>query len=433
MLTSDQRVQISGKIIAIPEENKSIDQTIAMVETEVVRLESLDNGNKFFYDQKNTLVNAYQPEIAYLNGTGRTEITETLLNQSVDMVVGNILFPNDTTANPPSLSTVWTQLTPFLLGYGVGKTKLEAYTLVTNEQDLTATINAQITIIEGFTDIIRATGQSCTVSMSPPDVIADDPAMQAASTAILNAVNSLVTVLTNMQASLYLADPDSARASANATASSNITVFLGELNSWLAYPTFTAYPGGPSCPIFNSYPPGTLPDTKYNSTILQILKDALTDRLPIFTARVSQVNTWLGGLSQNVTTGATSGFSGFYGDRALFLIQRMHRLTGSLQKKKSLENSVAVNEEFKTANINTGLTYDTVMVASKFLAPGNKTHKISVANPNFAVGQTAYVCSNSQPEIEVVIRSVQGFQVELSKPIPSTYRENEGARIYRLL
>lgn len=433
MLTSDQRVQISRKMIEIPEENKAIDGTISLINAEAVRLESLDNGNKFFYDQKNLLVNSYQPEISYLNGTGRTEIDETLLNQAASMEVGNVLFPNDLNQTPPSLTGVWTLMSPFLLGYGLGKTKAEVYTSVTNELSLTADINAQIAIIEGFTDIIRATGQSCTVAMSPPDTIADDPAMQAASTAILDAVNGLITVLTNMQASIYLADPDSVRAAANSTASINITTFLNELNSWLAYPTFTAYPGGNTCPIFNGYPANTLPDTKYKDTVFQILKDALTDRLPIFTSRLSQVSTWLGGFSQNLTTGEISGVSGFYGDRARFLILRMHRLTGSLQKVKGLEGAVAVNEEFKNANVNTGTTYDTVMFVSKFIAPGNKTTKISVANANFSVGQTVYVCSNSQPEIEMIVRSVNGSQVELSRPIPSTYRENEGARIYRLL
>lgn len=433
MLNSAQRVEISKKIISIPDENKSIDETIDLIDQEIAAAQTLDNGNKVYFDQYNALVNAYQPEIGYLNGTGRTQVTETLMQEAANLKVGNIFFPNDSNNIPPSLSELWVFMNPFMIGYGIGKQYNESYIYTTNENDLITAINASIATIESFSGIIRATGKSCTTNMSPPDTIADDPAMQAASTAILNDISSLLSVLANMQASIFLADSDPVRAAANQTAYDNITDFIDEINLWLAYPTFTTYPGADLCVVFNAYDISLLPDTKYKAGVLQILKDAITARTPQLSARISQVNGWLGGLSQNIANGVISNLSGFYGDRARFIIERMHRLSGSLQKLISLQNGVGINEEFKAANEVSQSTYSSIMFATKFIAPGNKTTKIFVAQPNFSVGQIAYVCSNTQPELEVVIRSITGNQIELNKEIPSTYRENEGARLYRML
>lgn len=435
MLTTSQRVEISKKLVSIPEENKAIDQTIELIGQETTSAQSLDDGNKSFFDQKNNLVNAYQPEIAFLNGTGRTSLTETLLQAAANMQPGNVLFPNLPDSLPPSLSQVWVFMNPFLLGYGVGKQGNETYIYTNNENDLTTSISSLISTIETFSGIIRATGQSCSPNPTPPpaDIIGPDSAIQTASSSLLSDIATLQTVLANMQSAIFLADTDATRAAANQIAYDNITALMTDIQTWLSYPTFTAYPGVDSCAAFNSYNINLLPDTKYKTSVLQILKDALLARAPQLTSRISQVSGWLGGVSQNVSSGSPSNLTGFYGDRAKFLIQRMHRLNGSLQKLIALQNGVGINEEFKSSNLVAQDTYNTVMFATKFISAGNGTTKVFVAQPSFSIGQTVYFCSNTQPEVEAIVRSVSGNQIELSKPVPPTYRENEGARIYRIL
>ena len=119
MLTSAQRIEISGKMIGIPDQNKSIDQSIAFTAESVVKAYDLDQGNKSFFDEQNVLVNAYQTENGLFDGTGRTSTTEQDLIDSANMIPGNYYFPNVTTGFPPSIGGVWVKMPPFLLGYGV--------------------------------------------------------------------------------------------------------------------------------------------------------------------------------------------------------------------------------------------------------------------------------------------------------------------------
>lgn len=432
MLNQDQRIEISKKIISLPDENKAIDASIAITAENEIKIQNLDDGNKTFFDEKNLLVNYYQTETSLIDGDGRTQIVEQDLLDAADLKVGNVFFPNDPLSLPPSLSGVWLKMNPFLLGYGIGKTKLETYTPIANEMDLIASINSNIALIEAYTAIQRSTGQNCTIEPMPPDTIAADPALQALAASVLSDVSTLQTVLTNMQASIYLSDPDPARSSANLTAFNSIGSFLTAISTWISYPTFDPSTGATTCTAFNAYDPMLLLATKFRSDVLNPFKSAITTRSSYRPTRYSQITTWLGTVAQNISTGAITT-SGFYGDRALFIVQRLNRLAGSLQELRAIQNGADTNQQFKDANIAAQNTYATVMVATKFMAPANGGNRISVLNPNFATGQIAYICSNTRPEIEVVIRSVSGNTIEVSQAIPPSYKESDGARLYRIL
>lgn len=192
MLTPDQRKAMSREILEIPEKNKQIDETSSQLTEEVAKLKELDDSNKAFFDQKNVLVNAYQGEIGLKTGNLRTQVTEQNIIDAADMKSGNIFFPNEISSPPPSIpGGIWLQMSPFLLGYGVGKTKLEVYTYsADNETALTSYIGGKITQIEGKSNLYRTTGQNCTVVVSPPsNTIGPDPNLPGWKTELLSLIH----------------------------------------------------------------------------------------------------------------------------------------------------------------------------------------------------------------------------------------------------
>src|SRR6185369_9395356 len=95
------------------------------------------------------------------------------------------------------------------------------------------------------------------------------------------------------------------------------------LNTWLAYSDFNTAHGQTTCAGFNAYNSNLLAPTKLHSTQLSALSTALSSRSSFVTTRISQLDTNLGTIVQDVSTGDLTSSSGLYGQRYGFLSLRL--------------------------------------------------------------------------------------------------------------
>ena len=433
-LTQAQRIEMSKKIVNIADENAGFEASAKSIEVEKVKILNLDLANKAILDPVTLLINEYQLERQLLDGNGHTQVTESDIQNAGNILLGNVFFPNDTSSPPPSLTStngVWTKTTPFLLGYAVGKSKLETYSVVTKEGDKSLAVNTALTNIQTtYTHIQRTTGQICTPGM--PDVISTYTALHTDLSALVVLVNDWRSFLVSELSSISTLETDPTKIAQNIAATNDINSTIASIDIWLGYPDFDTAHGQTTCVGFNAYDPFLLNQTKLRNDSITFLSNLIVTRDAFIVTRLSQLNTNLGSVSQSLSTGLVTSSSGLYGRRAALLDLRLNLLVGSLPNYLGALRSEGANKDAKTSNTVAANTYASIMTASRFAAAANRTNFINLkSSAGFSTGQVAYIVSDTQPEIEVVVRSVVGNKVEVSKSIPPTYRESENARLYR--
>jgi hypothetical protein len=436
-LTQEERVAISAKIAAIPDENKSADESKATILKAVAAAQSKDNTNKNLMDAQTALINPYQQEIERLDGNGRSQLLEADILNAAKRLPGNFFFLNQPSVPTPTAPDgLWKLFPPFLLSRAIGKTYTEGYTVVAdNETTQIAAANTYITTLLSKALITRVTGQSCTPGT--PDVIDSDAPTQTAMTNLIAAVNSMVTAATAEQAAINAAnliDTDGNHLAENATALTNITTLLTALNAWLAHPTFNTAHGQATCAGFNGYNASLLFPTKGDTTNLAALQTALSTRSTQVTARITQVSGYLGSVTQSTSDGSISGNAGYYLKRAGVISLRLNTLNGSLTMVQSLLNSANALDQLKNANTNANQVYDSLMTVYKFKTPTNGTASVQVDNGDqWRPKDQVYIVSDTQPEMTAYVKSKDGNRIILDRPVPPVYTISDNARMYRLL
>jgi hypothetical protein len=165
---------------------------------------------------------------------------------------------------------------------------------------------------------------------------------------------------------------------------------------------------------------------------LAALSSAINARATFLSAtRVSQLNTVLGTITQNIATGLFSG-SGLYFNRFNFMNLRLNLLTGSLTILTS-DQQVLSTQTTMIANLNQQIAvYQSVCLTTTLSASGSGTPVVSLVNPaGFNVGDTVYVMSNSQPELQFAIKAINGSSIQLSSSLSSKYTTLDQARFYK--
>jgi len=456
-LTQDDRISISKKIIDIPRENETAEGLKDQLELQRVELEKQDNGNKSLQDDQTALVNDYQAELSRYDGNGRTEVTEQDMLDSANRIIQCPFFPNDNQTSLPSIPDgVWKSFVPFAGGLGIGRDYLEAFSTVTREQDLIDDINDQIVIVEAENAATRSTGDSCvgggtcslpiytnqtdcqdnggTWTPGGPDFIGPDAQMQQAATDLKNAVQAWEDFL-NGTLGVIPTDTDAGRQVENDASTTSANSAISDIDTWQALQDFDTTTSVPStCASFNSKPAGDFTPSKFRADELQTIKDAIAAREAFFPTRTGQINGHLGTVVQDSSSGEITSATGFYGTRFRFIDMRLNGMAGSLSKLRGLERGQDAQQSLQNSNNSAGIALTTVMTASQFRAPATNTSTIHVLDGSgFSPGDSAYVTSNSQAEIPVVIQTVSGNRIVLDVNIPEKYRHTEGARLYKVL
>ena len=430
-LTQDERIAISKKIVAIPLQNAQADQTTAQIEVEKAKAQLEDNANKKLLDDVNVFVHGYQAERERYDSNGHNVLLEQHLIDSANRKLQNFFFPNDPQTPLPSIPDgIWKNFVAFSGSIGLGKNYNETYISVTGEQALIADINAKILVVESFSNIIRSTGQSCV----PTDVIADDPAMQAAGTDLINAIQAWETLINGTYSIIMTADTDPTRSAQNIAAKADINITLPIINTWHALATYDTTHGQTTCAGFNGYNVNLLDPTKFRAAELLPIKNELTRRLAFVSTRMTQLNTSLGTVVQNMSTGAITSATGFFGQRMRIIDVRLNAMGGSLSRLKGFEKGQDAQQEAKNSNNNAALVYAAVMTAVAFRAPATGTNVIHVLNSaGFSVSDSVYIAAENQTEIATTITGISGNAITLANTIPQKYRQNEFARLYKVL
>lgn len=454
MLSKQDRIAFSKEIVAYRFESAKIDLAKLSIQAERDRVNNLDQGNKNLLDAKTYLVDGYQDELDRYDGVVRTKVTESDIQDAANMVVGNDLRPNDESNPPPSTAPfVWTKLKPFARTIAVGKLSNETYAapIAAEQSKLVDALN-YISTIETFTLIQRVTGQSCNATgtcsnpfytdqtscelnlhtWTPgPDSIANDPALQAAYNNLLSTVNDLKSYTLTTQSVILTDDPNTGRQAQNNTSISNITTFVAAIDTWLAVTPFNTAHGQTTCAGFNSYPPALLGSTRLQAAELAAIKSALQTRQAFVSSRVSEINTNLGTVTQNISTGSSTG-SGLYFERWQMIELRLNMVGGTAVLLASLDAGLQGQTEMKERLDLAKTTYESVLTCSLLSAPTSGTRVVHVENPaDFIVGDIVYLISDTQEELTRNIEAISGSALTLGQPIPAKYRPAEFARLYK--
>jgi hypothetical protein len=435
-----ERILFSQKIIMADLEiaaiQKSKESIIQQKQQDVV----VDNANKSLMDPVNALIDIYHNELGRYTGIFRTSLTESIIQDAASLNTGNLLFPNDQNNTPPSIlpKKVWIHTKPFALNVLIGKQLLETYPATDTNAEIPK-INEALSVISGITSetlIKRVTGQHCVVLPGPVENIVTYPTMHTYLSDLVSKITHLQSYVNATIPAIHTGDTDPTRAAQASAAVADANNFLAQLNTWMSYPNFNTSHGQTTCAGFNSYNPALLGNTKLQSGPLTALQNALNNRLTFLSAtRVSQINGYLGNLTQDMNTGELTSSTGFYGKRYQFLLLRLNRLGGSLFKVKGADTALSAQDGLISAALNNKNTYSTLLRVSPLTAPSNGTNAVVVKDSSgFSVGDSVYLVSNSQDELFAKITAIEpNSRLRLSIDIPPTYLPAEMARIYKVI
>jgi len=454
-LPKEDRISFSKQIVGADSTKTSIEGSKKAITIEKNKAFNLDQANKRLVDAKALLVDGYQAEFARYDGIVRTTLSETDIQNSANLVIGNFLYPNNPQNPPPSTApNVWTKTKPYARNKAIGKQYDETFAApISAEQSKTTAILALITAIEtNYTLIQRVTGQECGASgtcsipihttqtacqlaggiWTPgPDIISTNTALNTDYNDLLSAINDLKSHLLTTQPTILTSDTDTTRQTQNNTASSNINTIVAALDAWLALTPFNTSHGQINCAGFNSYNPALLGATRLQSGELDTLEAALISRQTFVTSRVGQLNSNLGSITQDLTTGNVTG-SGLYFERWNFIQLRLNLFGGSLVAFKGFEKAIEA-QNAQQAQIDLAKnSYTSLLTTSALSAPTNGTKVVHVkSSAGFLVGDNVYIVSDTQDEILRTIESIDGNRIVVGVEVPPKYRPAEAARLYK--
>jgi hypothetical protein len=453
-LSQDDRITISKKLVDIPKEDAVSADNKSKLQDAKSKAQKQDNANKNLQDIKTLLINLYQKELKKIDGLDKTEILEQDMIDSAQQIIGNSFSPNQPNVPIPSLpSGVWKNFIPFSRSKAVGKNYNETNTVIQKEQDIIGAVQTLVTTMESYSSIGRSSGQSCNTTgtcslpayttqstctgnsgiWTPgPDLISNDVVIQTTATNLITQVNNWKAFLQATVLVITTSDTEPTRQSQNSTSLADANNAIAQIDAWLTYSTFDTTHGQTTCSGFNSYNVNLLNPTKFRVGELSVLKNEATARLAYIPTRVTQINTYLGSVVQDMSTGSVTSSSGFYGDRMGILNLRLNLMNGSLRKLEGLKLGEKAQDEAVNSNANAASVYGSVMRVSAFKAPATGISTIHVKDATgFSISDSVYVISDTQLEISATIIAVVGNAITLSVNIPQKYRQNENARIYK--
>jgi hypothetical protein len=405
-LNEADRKNLSKKYVNIPDENAAAAINIANLDILIAQLQALDSSFKGLFDADNARVNLYHPEINSLAGQIRTSITESNIQDSANKVLGNFFFPNNVNVSTPTLSDgIWKQLKAYARNIVLGKTYQEVYTTQDSETVKIGLVDsAWTTILADYSVSERQTGIDD--MMGPPFNLPADLAD------LKSAVDVWESYL-NAQKAALVANTDS-QESANITAAiADIDNALVEIAAWEALPDYAI-------------------DGKLDGTGIQILTDETAARLAFIPTRITQIDTRLGTIVQNLD-GTISSFSGLYGARYINVDSRINLADGTLSKQVGTELAKRVQSETINNNNNYKIYLeDNVLIASKLTANANGTNTIFISDATgLLVSDTIFVTSETQSELTGTITNINGLEITLSFIVPATFTTSDLARLIK--
>lgn len=475
-LTQTQRIQISGEMLDLPLKVQAALDTQAQLAGVKANLLAQDGSVKIFFDKFNAIADAYQNERRWVDGTTYATVIESDVVNSAQRAPGNKFLPGDgswinfqpklhpsalgnpTTTSPNSEQEVFTQLT-FLIDFMLnGQTSAVAddtlaipYTPGSGTMEVTTggqTVGNLIIVEDGSfsglfkVDAVAGTTLTVTELVVPDGTLSDTSGnvvenitaftnferntltstlYQNVITGLANQIIAQVllweTALDNQLTQLNAnGDNRTPQATEITNAKNDINNAKSIIDNWQSLPDT-----------------GTLGnDSKFVTANLSPLQAEVTARTTFSSTRNSQITTALGSVTQ-AGNGTFSG-SGIYFERFKQLDLRINAAGGPLTEyyEKNMADS-ALTQIVNTATT-TYATYSSELRTEKLTADGNGTNTVTVGSvTGFAISDTIYIVSDTQPEITGTITDISGMNIQLSITVSNLYKVDERVRIYKQL
>lgn len=452
-LSKEDRIAFSKVIVQTADNITSID--LAQQSTIAARDQAynLDQANKRLTDAKTLLISQYHVEINNISGQARSELTEQDFLDGANRILGNSLFPNNVPNTPPSIApNPWIAIRPYAGNKAIGRQYDDALAPVSGgELPTLASMLARINNLQtAYLQIELTTGQTCiegTCSLpqytteascelnggtwdSMTDSIDTYAIIHSELTTLIAEANTYKANMLAEQANI-IEDADAVRQATNVAAIAALAAPIADVNTWLGYSNFNTAHGQTTCAGFFAFNPTGLAPTKLSLTQLNNFKASLLARQSAATARSNQILTYLGGITQNLTTGTFTG-TGLYYERWLFVNLRLNLIAGSLTEYLGFNQAVNGQNDLKAAYTEQKDLYLSIVNCSVFSAPSNGTNSIHVKNPQgFVAGDNVFIYSETQPELKRTIESVSGNRIVLGQSVPPKYVQSDYARMYK--
>lgn len=474
-LTQPQRIQISGEMLDLPLKVQSALDTQAQLAGVKANLLAQDNSIKIFFDKFNNIADAYQNEQRWVNGTTYAAVVESDVVNSAKRAVNNKFFPGDGSwpnfqpklhssalGNPTTTSTnseqeIFSRLT-FLIDFilngqfssVLGDSLTASYSpgggsmqVTTGGQTVGKLILVQNGIISGLFKVDNVSGTTLTVSeiIAPNGTLISGSSVTENINAFSNSErNTLIsalyqnvltgcanqiiaevllweTALDSQLTNLNLnTDSRSPQATEITNAKNDINNSKSIIDIWQALPDT-----------------GTLGnDSKFVTVNLAPLQAEVTARTSYFSTRITQITTALGSVTQS-GNGTFSG-TGIYFERFKQLNLRINAAGGPLTEYYEKSMADAALSQIANTATETSNTYNSELKVEKLTADGNDTNTVTVGSTTgFAISDTIFIVSDSQPELTGSITNISGMNIQLSITVSNLYKIDQKVRIYKQL
>ena len=440
VLTKQDRISMSKKIIEISDANLAVDNNIQQILAQ--QQESIENdaANAALQKPYDDIIKIYQPEYNRIDGNLRTELTEDLINTAAKGDPRNGFFLVDFSFPIPSVpSGVWKAFAPMSFCYGIGKNVSESYDPIIGEETSFNRMLEIISLAESYSVSARATGKRCfSVDSSGGSFsssffnrynIENNPGIETLMNEFVQKANEWIEALKAEKEVIVMDETVVDRLAENQAAYNEIDPTIQEIEDWLTIRNFYRASRCPLSENWNSYP-----NVKFNPKSIEQLNEIINKRKAFLEIRKSQLNKYFGSIDQNLETGIINNFSGWYGERYLLIDSRLNIISGTANGKYGADIAIATQEQIKASNNTTKAAYNLNMKATKAVAPGLNTTYLNLKNSDdFNVGDNVYVVADNQEELSGVILEKRGYRVRLDFLVPKKYTLINKTRIYKLV
>lgn len=464
--TPAERLAITRRQIRIDLENASFTASITAFNGQQTQLLQVDVSNSKFYGFFNGVVGAYEAEVRELNGA----VADVYAPGDIDAAAQTPTIPP---FFPTSPLPAYPRNIPLILDGAHTNNKVKGYFHPTStdflyEQNLLPGLQSTITYLLGGAgsatttksttipagtvsglslSVLSSTGfsignliyavnggnygvYSVTGTTTLPDTVTVNSVIVAQApitggtisnstasiqTAILNFVTFWQTKLNNQLTALNTQEDDRSPQSTQTTAAiASINAALAVINPWVSSPVYTA--------------PGLAP-----------IQAQITARIAYVATRITEITTALGGTSadalfQSGDTYGTNSPNNPYYNRYKWLNIRINRSSGSLRRYYSANQAKNAVQSLLDDNNSIKAEYAAYFLTKAVVFNDGSDILHLKDLTGLSIGNTLTVVSETQPEISRTIVATMGTtQVKLSAPVPTTYKTEDIARVFKAL
>lgn len=481
-LTQPQRIQISGEMIDLPQKIAGAIAAQAALSGVKTELLNEDSSIKIFFDKYNALINSYQNERAYVDGTTYSTVIESDVVNSAKKQPGNKFYPTDgswinfqpkkdpssvglpTTSTPNSELAIFTNsidngglttLLNFLLNgqsSGVADDTLAA-DYISGSGTMVVTTGGQtvnkLLLVEGggFSGLFLTTAVAG-VNLTVTEVVVPNGTLPMLTSTVKESITAftnternhltsssyqnVITVLStkiisavsfwktaiNNQLTQLSANTDNRSPQAT-----EIAAAITDINNALTViNTWQALPNTGTTGL----------DSKFTNNNIAPLQAEITARTTFSGTRNTQITTALGSITQN-PDGTYSG-AGLYYLRFQQIDGRINLAGGPLSEFYEKDVSTGALDQMVTNATDRLNTYGSELRTEKVILNADGTNKIKVTSTTgFSNTDTIFIMADSLTELTGTITSIAAPFINLSFTIPNTYTLDKRFRLYKQL